>query len=331
MRYLMPLLFVSAGVVHAANVAENAVTAMPVREVTVFKDGHAFVIHEGDAATDENGNVHLNYLPNPVLGTFWPYSADTNVKLKSVAAGKHRVDLQRTALSIRELLESNVGARVEILEETTKGEISRYRGTILSIPQRSAEELESAATGATEPLLPSKGDIIMLKSDEGVRAIPIDKIQDITFPDDPDTQHHYQEIRNLLRLQMDWGNNAAKEKTRVGLTYLQKGIRWIPQYRLTLKDDGTVLVQLQATLLNEMTDLDKVTAHLVVGVPSIQFKATIDPIALQQQAVALWSYFNSPQHRAVSNRFSNSTTGSPLASSGVPPLSLSSTSYVTVS
>ena len=249
MRYLMPLLFISPGLVHAANVAGNAVTAMPVREVTVFKDGHAFVIHEGDAATDENGNVQLNYLPNPVLGTFWPYSANKNVKLKSVAAGKHRVDLERTALSIRELLESNVGAGVEILEESTKGDTSRYRGTILSIPQRSAEELEAAAPGATEPLLPSKGDIIQLKSDEGTRAIPINKIQDVTFPDNPDMNHHYQEIRHLFRLQMDWGNKAAKQKTRVGLTYLQKGIRWIPHYRLTFKDDGIVSVQLQATFL----------------------------------------------------------------------------------
>lgn len=313
MRCLFCLLIAASAIMShnlaiAAKLSENSVAAMPVREVTVFKDGHAFVVHEGDAATDENGNVHLNYLPNPVLGTFWPYSADKNVKLKSVAAGKHRVDLKRTALSIRELLESNVGARVEILEETGKGEQSRFRGKILSIPERSADELEAAATGATMPLLPSKGDIILLQSDEGTRAIPISKIQDVTFPDAPDTQHHYQEIRNLLRMQMDWNNQPKQKTTRVGLTYLQKGIRWIPQYRLTLNDDGTVLVQLQATLLNEMTDLKNVTAHLVVGVPSIQFAATTDPIALQKQAVALSSYFNAPANRRgqLSNGFSNS-------------------------
>ena len=67
--------------------------------------------------------------------------------------------------------------------------------------------------------------------------------------------------------------------------------------------------------LNELTDLDNVTAHPVVGVPSIRFQATIDPIALQQQAVALSSYFNSPQHAnsPVSNRFSNSIMSQQVA------------------
>ena len=46
---------------------------MPVKEVTVFKDGHAFVLHEGAMPTDAAGNVLMDYLPSPVLGTFWPY------------------------------------------------------------------------------------------------------------------------------------------------------------------------------------------------------------------------------------------------------------------
>ena len=29
------------------NIPENALANMPVKEVTVFKDGHAFVLHEG--------------------------------------------------------------------------------------------------------------------------------------------------------------------------------------------------------------------------------------------------------------------------------------------
>ena len=54
---------------------------MPVKEVTVFKDGHAFVLHEGSMPTDADGNVVLDYLPTPIIGTFWSYSAQTNAKL----------------------------------------------------------------------------------------------------------------------------------------------------------------------------------------------------------------------------------------------------------
>ena len=39
----------------AANVAEAAPAVMPVKEITIFKDGHAFVLHEGKmpAGTDK--------------------------------------------------------------------------------------------------------------------------------------------------------------------------------------------------------------------------------------------------------------------------------------
>jgi hypothetical protein len=57
---------------------------MPVKEVSVFKDGHAFVAQEGPMPTDAAGNVLMDYLPTPVIGTFWPYSADKGAKLTGV-------------------------------------------------------------------------------------------------------------------------------------------------------------------------------------------------------------------------------------------------------
>ena len=71
-------------------VSKNALANMPVKEVTVFKDGHAFVLHEGPMPTDAEGNVVLDYLPTPIVGTFWSYSAQTDVKLTGVVSGKRR-------------------------------------------------------------------------------------------------------------------------------------------------------------------------------------------------------------------------------------------------
>src|SRR5512140_3226909 len=86
----------------------SALAKMPIKEVTVFKDGHAFVLHEGKMPTDAAGDVLMDYLPTPVLGTFWGYSADKDRKLTSVVASQRLVSVEATALSIRELLESNV-------------------------------------------------------------------------------------------------------------------------------------------------------------------------------------------------------------------------------
>src|SRR6266699_6352712 len=70
---------------------------LPVKEVTVFKDGHAFIAHEGELPTDDKGNVMMDYLPAPVLGTFWPYVAERRARLRSVVASQQRVLVERTA------------------------------------------------------------------------------------------------------------------------------------------------------------------------------------------------------------------------------------------
>src|SRR5664279_5472913 len=72
-------LAVAQALTPAASAAEKAAPLstfgkLPIKEITVFKDGHAFVAHEGEMPTDEHGNVVMDYLPAPVVGTFWPYS-----------------------------------------------------------------------------------------------------------------------------------------------------------------------------------------------------------------------------------------------------------------
>src|SRR6186713_2434910 len=66
-------------------VAEESERALPVREVTIFKDGHAFVLREETLAADDAGDIVLDDLPEPVLGTFWPY-ASGGAKLLSATA-----------------------------------------------------------------------------------------------------------------------------------------------------------------------------------------------------------------------------------------------------
>lgn len=66
---------------------------------------------------------------------------------------------------------------------------------------------------------------------------------------------------------------------------------------------------MQATLLNELTDLEKVTANLVIGVPSFFFKDTPDPISLQQSFAQLSAYFQESQRTgfALSNALMSQT------------------------
>ena len=264
----------------------GALARMPVKEVTVFKDGHAYVVHQGTMPT-EGGNVLLDLLPNPVLGTFWPYSLDKNATLHSVTAGRRRVKVERTALSIRELIEANVGAEVVV----TEGNKTPYQATIVRLLSRSSEELDATLPPPAADHLPMKGNVLLLKTIEGTRAVPIEHITDVKFVGKFETKFSEEEIRNLLTMKLDWGGQAPAKTVEVGMAYVQKGIRWIPNYRIELDGKGKAIVKLQATLLNELTDLNDATVNLVVGVPSFYFKETSDPIALSQAVAQLSPYF----------------------------------------
>ena len=39
-------------------VSAGALAKLPVKEITVFKDGHAFLLHEGVLPTDETGTTN---------------------------------------------------------------------------------------------------------------------------------------------------------------------------------------------------------------------------------------------------------------------------------
>ncbi len=277
---------------------------LPIKEITVFKDGHAFVAHEGEMPTDAHGNVVMDYLPAPVVGTFWPYSAEKRAKLTSVVASTKRVLVERTALSLRELLEANIGAEVIITESGT----NRYAATILGLPARSAEEQAATNPPNTGEKLPEKGNLILLQTAEGVKVLAIDRIQDVTFKQAHKPAAANEEFRNLLTLKLDWGKAKPAKTANVGLFYLQKGVRWIPSYKVEIDGDGKAAVKLQATLLNELADLEDVSVNLVIGVPTFAFKDTIDPIALQQDLAQLSQYFRTDtggQNSPLASNFSN--------------------------
>jgi hypothetical protein len=276
--------------------AGNVLEKMPVKEVTVFKDGHAFLLHTGKLPVDQSGKVTMDYLPQPVLGTFWPFSNMKGVKLHAVTAGQRRIGVKRTALTKRDLIEGNIGADV-IVTETVPGQagtgssLISYRATIVDIPARSGDELEETSPPGTGEQLPQKGSVVLLKTSEGTKVLEVTQLRDITFTGAHEKSLTGEEFRNYLELTLAWPDGKPSEDADVGMLYLQRGIRWIPNYKVNIDGKGKAGVKLQATLLNEMVDLTGVSAHLVIGVPSFTFKETVDPMSLQQSVARLSQYF----------------------------------------
>jgi len=201
-------------------------TKLPIKELTVFKDGHALVAHEGKMPTDKRGNVVMDHLPVPVIGTFWPYCAQGGARLTSVVASPKRVLVERTALTLRELIEANIGAQA-IITESGK---NPYEATIIDLPARSSEELARTSPPSSAERVPQQGNLILLKTWEGTKAIPIERIQEVTFRGPHKSKVTGEEFRNLLTLQLDWADKKPDKEANVGLFYVQKGVRWIPSW-----------------------------------------------------------------------------------------------------
>jgi hypothetical protein len=271
----------------------SALARMPVKEVTVFKDGHAFVTHWGKMAVDASGNVLMDYLPTPVFGAFWAFSNEKTAPLTAVVAGQRKVAVERTALTIRELIDGNAGAQVTVTEAPAnqQGQPVTYAATIVGVTERSSKELESIAPPGAPEMLPEKGDVVLLKTAEGTKAVSITRILDVTFKGDVKLKATAEEFRNLLTLKLGWTDGKPAKDADVGLMYLQRGLRWIPGYKVVVDGKGTAVAELQATLINELADLEDVTANLVIGAPSFAFKDQIDPMALQQTLANLSQHF----------------------------------------
>ena len=238
----------------------------PIREVTVFKDGHALVVAEGAVRVRPGSGVVLDALPRPVLGGFWPYAAEPGLVLESVVAGWGTSPGTRPATTLRELLQANVGKRATVA--TNDGE--RFEGVV-------------------DAVLDGNPGVVLVRGARGTKAFDPAALRDVVFAQPPRRTLPIEERKPRLSLTLQ---GRRGDTARVGVMYLQKGLRWIPSYRIDLDGKGNAIVALQATVVNELADLAGVTAHLVVGVPSIAFQDQTDPMALPGAIARLSPYFD---------------------------------------
>ncbi|MCL5098308.1 MAG: hypothetical protein M1608_12440 [Candidatus Omnitrophica bacterium] len=306
LSFTMLLAVATAGFAYDQASSPAPMSRLPVKEATVFKDGHAFVLREGRLPVNADGQVMMDDLPRPIIGTFWAYSKESNAKLASVVAGRKKMSIERTALTLRELVEANLGADAIVTETNNLS----YPCTLIGFPTRSSKELMATSPPGADERLPQKGNLVLLKTAEGIKAIPFDQIRDITFKQPLHAKTAQEEFRDFLTLKLDWSGQPPDPTAELGLVYLQKGLRWIPGYKVDLDGQGHAHLRLQATVLNELTDLEDVTLQLVIGVPTFYFKDTLDPMAIQETAAQLSAFFQEGRDRqnrqsALASQFSN--------------------------
>ncbi|HUV39165.1 MAG TPA: hypothetical protein VMY39_06095 [Planctomycetota bacterium] len=286
-----------------------------ITEVTVFKDGHVLVMSSG-RTTLEAGWCRTREVAVPVLGTFWTFVKAPGARVDFVKAGFVDAESKRPCLTFEEIIEANQGkeAIVTELPAGTQAAPVTHEGVLMGLLKHKAtEEVPSSTqvsgrrdvwgnwigprtvTLGTEQETTALASFVMLRKPKGVDLIRRENIRGITLLDAaPATTHVETKKVREIAIHVDRPGAPAAAQVEVGMVYLQKGLRWIPDYQIEVLAGGKAKLTLQGTLINELADLENAQVHLVVGVPSFLMKDEVSPMALREVGLQLGRYFAPP-------------------------------------
>lgn len=246
--------------------------------LAVFKNGLGFVVRQGKINLVEDGWGTIHTVPNATFGSLWLAPGDPGVILEEVIASQGTVTRPKAVQSLADLLQANVGKPATVF---INDKIS-YSGIILPAPGESEAALPpntregGAGYSYVPPQVPS--ELFLLKVNDSVMAFRHSQVQFIALGSGPVTNLDVKEKTKLLKFKAKGATSAAS----ITMGYLQKGMGWTPSYLVSLKDDKTAQVTMQAVLINDMEDLLDTDVFFVVGFPNFAVSDIPSPMTLQQ-------------------------------------------------
>lgn len=284
--------------------AQNAFSPT-VKRVAVFKNGYAFTYREGEAQVS-NGWAYTTNAPIGVLGTVWGYSTSPNVKVMQMLASQtEKREIERVN-TIAEILLANEGARIRFVDSYDNNKF--YEGTYEIVSRNRNFAVLPAETYNNEEI------IIALKTETGVMFFPAGQIRKIEIIGQPKMERPKVSKENRLMMKVEGANDG--QNINLGIAALERGIRWIPAYRVEVK--GTPVkeakLELEAMLINELTDLQNSEVYFVVGVPHFLFQETMSPLSMNTAFAGVSSYFQVGAGNNRRDSYSNAITAQQMSS-----------------
>jgi hypothetical protein len=239
-----------------------------VKRVAVFKNGYAFTYREGES-TLSNGWAYTTRTPVGVLGTVWGYTTLPNTKVVQLLAAESEKKETERVHDIAEILLANEGARIRFIDGYNSNKT--FEGTY---------EIISRNRNFAAPTTSNQEVTIALKNETGVMFFPISYIRNLEIIGQPKYEKPKISKENRLSLKVDGA--ADGQKVNLGIAALERGIRWIPAYRVEVKGEPIkeAKLELEAMLVNEIADLKNTDVYFVVGVPSFLFQNEVSPLSL---------------------------------------------------
>jgi hypothetical protein len=279
--------------------AATPIQAMP-REAAVFKDGHAFVLSEAMIPARSGWYVTLD-VPEAILGTFWVFSGSPKAKVESVRAGFEVVEEKRPCLTLVESLDGALGREV-VLTLNDTGPSRTLEGTVIDLPRSAPDR---ATADAPADFLP--GEVLHVRTPAGLEIVRKANVSSIRLKKEAPIDRTVKVVRRRILIKAVVDADVVNP-VPLRFVYVQKGLRWIPEYRAELLADRKVRLALQATVVNDLADLRDINASLVVGIPNFIMKDTLSPLALREAAAHVAPYLRYGGQQFLSNAISSQAT-----------------------
>ena len=309
----------------------NTVSDAPIRRVVVYKDGHCFTQRE---LVVNSATATLAELPHAVLGAVWAYSRDSKVQVAQLRASWQEFGRRVAPQSVAELLVLNDGAEVTmelmfpapqegasqtVRTEQHTGKLRVFKPAIsykdaypthdpppayspqpISTPRPRREWTPYwYAPQPTSDYVQDEWSRMAsqcnfaLETPRGMVMFTPAQVKRVEF-----LGNYVKERSATVRepqLEIHLNGAKAGQRTTVVLAALERGIRWIPEYRLVLPPDkGKATLELHATLINELCDLRDAEVTLAVGAPQFLMKDEISPLAMRETFRQLSRWFGEP-------------------------------------
>lgn len=283
-----------------AQVAKQPAQFKPaVKRVAVFKNGYVFTYREG-TATPADSWVYTTDVPIGVMGTVWGYSTSPQARVVQLLASEADKKEANRVANLEELLFVNEGSRIRIKSQYTD---KILEGTYIILNPR-----RTFTVGTSPELLRETGNErvsngesdIAVTTETGVTVIRTSNIAFLEFIGQPRWDKIVTSKENRLALKTE--NVPAGQSVVLGIAALERGIRWIPAYRIEPKGEPVTeaKLELEAMVINELADISGAEFYFVVGVPHFLYKDLISPLSMRETFAGVSSYFNVSQ-----NQYSN--------------------------
>lgn len=250
----MKSLFVCICIV-AAPVLVQSQTILPVKTLSVYKNGTAMITKEGTVPV-VNDTVKLS-IPDAITGTYWLTTPKENL-IKSVSYKDNTIKVKKEYARLKDLVNNNIGKRIKfsmIVNDATVNVTGIIKRHYESLGMMHIEENDNS-------MFVKLSDMINFS---------IQDINDISWVDSTERMAYIK-------------TNKSVSEITIRESSLQNSISWKPYYYLSLNKGNSARLEMKSLIENFSNEnFENTNAEVIVGVPLLLSTEEKDPMILSTQ------------------------------------------------